>query len=87
MNSTVFLDKDRTMANGQKRNIYHRPTYTATGGNGGHQYKITDYVSQKLRSRIPRLTAVGSRCADHASPSTREGWHELRRQAAVARSV
>jgi hypothetical protein len=33
----------------------------------------------------PRLTAVGIRCADHATPSTPKSWHELRRQAAVAR--
>jgi hypothetical protein len=39
------------------------------------------------RSTKPRLTAVGIRCADHATPATRKGWHELRRQAAVARSV
>jgi hypothetical protein len=30
---------------------------------------------------------VGIRCADHATPSIRESWHKLRRQAAVARSV
>jgi hypothetical protein len=36
---------------------------------------------------ILRLTAVGIRCADHATPSTRKGWHQLRREAAVARSV
>jgi hypothetical protein len=28
-----------------------------------------------LRSKKPRLTAVGIRCADHATPSTRKGWH------------
>jgi hypothetical protein len=26
----------------------------------------------RLRSRKPRLTAVGIRCADHATPSTRK---------------
>jgi hypothetical protein len=28
-----------------------------------------------LRSRKPKLTAVGMRCADHATPSTRKSWH------------
>jgi hypothetical protein len=28
-----------------------------------------------IRSRKPRLTAVGIRCAGHAKPSTRKGWH------------
>jgi hypothetical protein len=23
----------------------------------------------------PRLTAVGIRCTDHATPSSRKGWH------------
>jgi hypothetical protein len=27
------------------------------------------------RSRKPRLTAVGIRCADHVTPSTRKGRH------------
>jgi hypothetical protein len=35
----------------------------------------------------PRLTAVGIRCADHATPSICKSWHKLCRQAAVARSV
>jgi hypothetical protein len=28
-----------------------------------------------LRSRSPRLTAVGIRCADHATPCIRKSWH------------
>jgi hypothetical protein len=32
-------------------------------------------------------TAVGIRHADHMSPSIRESWQSLRRQAAVARSM
>jgi hypothetical protein len=28
-----------------------------------------------LRSRKPRLTAVGIRCTDHATPSIRKSWH------------
>jgi hypothetical protein len=32
-------------------------------------------------------TAVGTRPADHVSPSIRKSWQSLRRQAAVARSV
>jgi hypothetical protein len=33
------------------------------------------------------LTAVGIRCTDHVTPSTHKSWHQLRREAAVARSV
>jgi hypothetical protein len=32
-------------------------------------------------------TAMGIRCADHASPSIHKSWHYLRRQAVVARLV
>jgi hypothetical protein len=28
-----------------------------------------------IRSRKPILTAVGIRCADHATPSIRKSWH------------
>jgi hypothetical protein len=38
-------------------------------------------------SRKSRLTAVGIRCADHATPSIRKSWHQLRRQSTVALSV
>jgi hypothetical protein len=30
---------------------------------------------QRLRSRKSRLTTVGIRCADHATPSIRKSWH------------
>jgi hypothetical protein len=40
----------------------------------------------RLRSRKPRLMAVGIRCADHATLSISKSW-QLRRQAAVARTV
>jgi hypothetical protein len=38
---------------------------------------VTFYSSSSLfnRSRKPRLTAVGIRCADHATPSTGKSWH------------
>jgi hypothetical protein len=39
-----------------------------------------------VRSRKPRLKAMGIHCADHATPSTHKGWR-LSRQAAVALSV
>jgi hypothetical protein len=32
-------------------------------------------IQHNIRSRKPRLTAVGIRCADHATPSTRKGWY------------
>jgi hypothetical protein len=40
-------------------------------------------VLRNVLPRKPRLTAVGIRCADHATPSTGKSWHYLRRQAAV----
>jgi hypothetical protein len=33
------------------------------------------YLFIHSRSRKPKLTAVGIRCADHATPSIRKGWH------------
>jgi hypothetical protein len=41
----------------------------------------------RLRSRKPRLTTVRIRCADHATPSIRKSWHQLRQKGAVACSV
>jgi hypothetical protein len=38
-------------------------------------------------SRKQRLTAVEIRCADHSTPSIHKSWDQIRRQAAVARSV
>jgi hypothetical protein len=32
-------------------------------------------ISQCVRSRKPRLMAVGIRCADHVTPSARKSWH------------
>jgi hypothetical protein len=32
-------------------------------------------VRTRLRSIKQRLTTVGIRCADHATPSTRKAWH------------
>jgi hypothetical protein len=40
--------------------------------NGYPRYSIYIY---SVRSRKPRLTAVGIRCADHATPSIRKSWH------------
>jgi hypothetical protein len=40
-------------------------------------YKINNVKgkSSGSGSRIPRLTAVEIRCADHATPSIRKSWH------------
>jgi hypothetical protein len=39
--------------------------------------KLTFFIGIRIqaRSRKPRLTAVGIRCADHATPSIRKSWH------------
>jgi hypothetical protein len=51
--------------------------------------QLRSYLKEKwrLRSRKLRLTTVGIRCADHATPSICKSWHYLPQQAAVARSV
>jgi hypothetical protein len=46
--------------------------------------ELLEWKSNGPVSRKPRLTSVGIRCADHATPSIRKSWHEVRRQAAVA---
>jgi hypothetical protein len=38
-------------------------------------HKLMSHSWHRLRSRKPRLTAVGIRCADHATPSIRKSWH------------
>jgi hypothetical protein len=62
---------------------------SGTGVHSASWGELRSYLNEKERLRFtkPRLTAVGIRCANHATPSTRKGWHQLRRQAAVARSV
>jgi hypothetical protein len=44
-------------------------------------------LCSQIGSRKLRLTAMGIRCADNATPYIGKSWHELRRHAAVARSV
>jgi hypothetical protein len=36
---------------------------------------ILMYIPLIIRSRKPRITAVGIRYADHATPSIRKSWH------------
>jgi hypothetical protein len=47
--------------------------------NGQNHNCVRIYLQQVMtlliRSRKPRLTTVGIRCADHATPSIRKGWH------------
>jgi hypothetical protein len=47
------------------------------------------YLNENVAAPVKKtkLTAVGIRRADHATPSIRKSWHELRQQTAVARSV
>jgi hypothetical protein len=49
----------------------------------GYRFK----QSSGSESRKSRLTAVGIRRADHATPSIRKSSHQLRQHAAVAQSV
>jgi hypothetical protein len=37
--------------------------------------ELLQWKSSGFGLKKPRLTAVGIRCADHATPSTRKGWH------------
>jgi hypothetical protein len=37
--------------------------------------ELLEWKSSGSGSRKPRLTAVGIRCADHATPSNRKSWH------------
>jgi hypothetical protein len=37
--------------------------------------ELLDWKSSGSGSRKPRLTAVGIRCAYHATPSIRKSWH------------
>jgi hypothetical protein len=38
-------------------------------------WRVTGMKKWRLRSRKPRLTAMGIRCANDATASTRKGWH------------
>jgi hypothetical protein len=37
--------------------------------------ELLEWKGSGSGSRKPRLTAVGIRCADHATPSIRRSWH------------
>jgi hypothetical protein len=37
--------------------------------------ELLEQNSSGSRSRKQRLTAMGIRCADHVTPSTRKSWH------------
>jgi hypothetical protein len=37
--------------------------------------ELLEWKSRGSGSRKPRLTAVGIRCADHATQSIRKSWH------------
>jgi hypothetical protein len=69
-----------TYAVGRKRSIIYFSLSFSTDN-------ILMWLCEVYRSRKPRLTTVGIRCADHTTPSIRKSWRQLRQQAAVARSV
>jgi hypothetical protein len=37
--------------------------------------ELFEWESSDSGLEKPRITAVGIRCADHATPSTSKGWH------------
>jgi hypothetical protein len=37
--------------------------------------ELLEWKSSGSGSRKPRLTVVGIRCTDHATPSIRKSWH------------
>jgi hypothetical protein len=49
--------------------------------------ELLQWESSGSGCRKSILMAVGIRCADHATPPIPKSWHQLRRHAAVARSV
>jgi hypothetical protein len=46
-----------------------------SGGPGFDSRRFQIFWEAAGRSRKPRLTAVGIRCADHPTPSIRKSWH------------
>jgi hypothetical protein len=58
---------------------------TQTPRNGRTKFSFTIAFSSPVQTA--ENTAVENCHADHGAPSIRKSWHELRRQAAVARSV
>jgi hypothetical protein len=51
--------------------------------------QLRSYLKQNVATPIQKTynTAVGIRYSDYVTPCTRKSWHQLRWQAAVARSV
>jgi hypothetical protein len=47
--------------------------------------EILEWKSRGSESRKPRLTAVGIRCADHATPSIREGTNFANKRRSFSR--